>query len=465
MAKMGTIGVITALPDVELRAVRRAIPVRNARGSRHEGERYWEAELFQTDGHPLRIVMSSVGESGNIEIGLPVERMIRYCDPELMIFVGIACGVRDYRLGDVVTSSMIWAYEYVKTQKSGLLDRSRARVTPGHVQDDVHFFDADMKREWHKVFKKVQSKTDGKLLPRNAKIVPELHKSIWIASGEKVMGAGELAELNKKHDLIRAGDMEGYGFANACEDRRLRVPWLVIRGISDYGDRSKDGLRAYGPKHDEFHATAANAASSFLKVFLQHSYRTQDHGAVVSAQYSSSYDPDFQKTLRDCLASAKDQIILAGMGLKFLRGNPEFMEAIGQAMSSAPALRVTVCCADPNTPGVIARVNEEAKVSRSSGRAYRRSWPRIYGPSIRSALKRHINRTCQNRFSFRLVHFMPTLTVIAIDELRFFAPFGTPDIHGSESPWFLIYGSKTDGPIIRFLNKCTQHFVNHSSKG
>jgi nucleoside phosphorylase len=44
--------------------------------------------------------------------------------------------------------------------------------------------------------------------------------------------------LAQEHDLI-AFDMEGKGFANASFAHDLG--WLVIRGVSDYGDSRTDG--------------------------------------------------------------------------------------------------------------------------------------------------------------------------------------------------------------------------------
>jgi hypothetical protein len=91
------------------------------------------------------------------------------------------------------------------------------------------------------------------------------------------MSNGELAELNRDKDLIRVGEMEGLGFARACNDQSPPVPWLIIRGISDYGDKSKDGKKRGGPKKDEFHACAAAAAATFFRVFLDRSYTPMKH--------------------------------------------------------------------------------------------------------------------------------------------------------------------------------------------
>ena len=219
-----TVGILTALPEHELPAALRALGIASDSSphDRFEGERYWLATVKRTDGKELRVVISCFGLSGNTESQLPVDRLIRRFKPELVILAGIACGIRKFSLGDVVTSDLMWAYEYVKTTAGKELDRSRGKVTPRHIQDDVQFFKAT--KMWHKAFASAQTALSGTARPRTPCTRPVLRQSVWIASGEKVMANGELPALNAKHDLIQAGEMEGYGFAAACEDRRLSGP-------------------------------------------------------------------------------------------------------------------------------------------------------------------------------------------------------------------------------------------------
>lgn len=295
------IGVLTALAEVELPAALRAfdIPPEAQPAERHEGERYWLSTIHTKSGYNLEMVVSCFGLSGNTESPLPVDRLIRNYRPELVILCGIACGVRDYSLGDVVTADTVWAYEYVKTTGKRPLDRSRARSVQPHIRDDIQFFSAT--GDWQEKFMSLQRALDPALSPR-LQPRPLLRRSIWIASGEKVMANGELAALKKKYDLIRAGEMEGYGFANACVDRRPPVSWLVIRGISDYGDKSKDDLKDSATLKDEYHCTAANAATSFARSFLVESY------TVASSRGTQRSPPcDFGQSLLAELATLVKQ--------------------------------------------------------------------------------------------------------------------------------------------------------------
>jgi hypothetical protein len=79
-----------------------------------------------------------------------------------------------------------------------------------------------------------------------------------IASGEKLLrDPAKLLAVRKQHGKIEAGEMEAAGIVDAC--RREPTPWLVIRGISDFGDEFKD---------DRFHGFAAAAAAAVLHDFL-----------------------------------------------------------------------------------------------------------------------------------------------------------------------------------------------------
>jgi hypothetical protein len=79
-----------------------------------------------------------------------------------------------------------------------------------------------------------------------------------IASGEKLLrDPAKLVAVREQHGKTEVSEMEAAGLVDAC--RRGSVPWLVIRGISDFGDELKD---------DRFHAFASGAAAAVLYDFL-----------------------------------------------------------------------------------------------------------------------------------------------------------------------------------------------------
>ena len=62
-----------------------------------------------------------------------------------------------------------------------------------------------------------------------------------VLAGAKLLENGGLPQMRAEfHDKVKALEMEGAGFAAACGE--LQWPWLVLRGVADYGgeDRQKN---------------------------------------------------------------------------------------------------------------------------------------------------------------------------------------------------------------------------------
>ena len=98
--------------------------------------------------------------------------------------------------------------------------------------------------------------------PENIEIGPVaksvMPKTATIGSGEKLLRDPEkfraLKELNGK---IEVAEMEGAGVFAACANHKK--PVLMIRGISDFGDSTKD---------NRFHDLAAKAAAAVTADYI-----------------------------------------------------------------------------------------------------------------------------------------------------------------------------------------------------
>lgn len=505
MNRQTTIGVVTALPDSELPAILRAfgLPVdKEPDYTGGSGQRFWFTQTATNNGETSRVVITCIGRSGNPDSTLRTNVLIERYAPEFMVLVGIACGYRKYSLGDVVTADVVWAYEYLKTTKTGPLDRSRAQVTQRHIRDDVEFLSVQKMAKWLEVFNQCKREIDSKLLPRKENI-PVLHRSVWIASGEKVLANGELERLNKRMDLVRAGEMEGYGFAEACEQHRPPIPWLIVRGISDYGDETKDGnTRIKGqdktvhlqrsPRKDEYHQIAAQAAAAFVRMFLQYGYTRpssdnlkeelitleplpQQSGPLapraqrptdkegIRAVYTSDYDPQFTTEMLRRIRSAKSQIVMVGMGLSFLKGNTEMISAIASRLQERPSLTVEIYYGNPKNKGIKNRVEEEHLYSAKSNRSYNRAWPTEHLDSILKAFQNEVHPRDYERFSIKYADCLPMITIVQIDEVFFWYPYGSPNIRGKESPWMLVENRNSQGAICQFLENNIKYFLQLKS--
>jgi len=91
------------------------------------------------------------------------------------------------------------------------------------------------------------------------------YKTGVILSGEKLLADGSLPQMQLDYsERVRVCEMEGSGFASACDE--YSIPWLIFRGISDFGDPEKPTVKRWQP-------VAALAAATCLAVFVNTHYR------------------------------------------------------------------------------------------------------------------------------------------------------------------------------------------------
>lgn len=235
--------VLTAL-EIEYRAVRAHLddprPVRAERGS------LFETGVFRSGAEPggrqVAIHMTGPGNPGAAAL---VERAARLFAPRAVLFVGVAGGVKDVALGDVVAADAVYDYETGKDTESGFLPRQKTQQPAyGLVQLARSVAAAD---DWQR-----------RILPGGAARRPRAHVKP-LAAGGRVVGH-ERSEVGLRLAAVAgdtvAVDMEGFGFlAGAYVNQHLDA--LVIRGISDLlGDK--------GEAHDDhWQPVASRHAAAF----------------------------------------------------------------------------------------------------------------------------------------------------------------------------------------------------------
>lgn len=166
--------------------------------------------------------------AGNPGAGIETERAITFWNPDFVCFVGVAGGLKDVRLGDVVASSSVVGYEGGKA-KDELLVREE------HIPSTYSL------EQLAKSIRRLDGWTQRILSPTEE--IPKC-KVGKIAAGEKVVAStkSEAYHLIASHisDAL-AVDMEGLGFLKATFQNRTNA--IVIRGISDLIDNkaSSDG--------------------------------------------------------------------------------------------------------------------------------------------------------------------------------------------------------------------------------
>lgn len=182
----------------------------------HPAGTVYERGVFDADDVIWNVVLVEAGMGNNIA-AIETNRALDYFRPVVALFVGVAGGMKDVAIGDVVAADYVYGYESAK-----LTDTLNSRIKTFGCGYPLVQQARAMKRHdhWHK---KV---TTGK--SPNAFVGP-------IASGEQVLAGTNTPthELIERHcgDTL-AVETEGWGFLFAAHTNG-DVPAMVIRGVSD----------------------------------------------------------------------------------------------------------------------------------------------------------------------------------------------------------------------------------------
>jgi len=227
--------IITAL-DIEYNAVRKHLT--GMREVNHPNGNIYERGEFSVHGRRCEIGIVQV-RKGDIRAAVQTERAISYFKPNVVLFVGIAGGLKDVSLGDVVVAEKVYYYESgrdadifhtrpeVGKPSFGMIERAQAEAR---------------KNDWLQRLLQVQ----------------ETNPHVFIgpiAAGEKIVASTKSATfglLKSHYSDALAVEMEGYGFLEAVHTNR-DIDALIIRGISDLindkEETDKEGWQEIAAQH------------------------------------------------------------------------------------------------------------------------------------------------------------------------------------------------------------------------
>lgn len=182
--------------------------------------------LFEGKSNPWRVASAEI-RAGNVMASSISERAFEHFNPQVALFVGVAGGLKDVRLGDVVAATKVYAYE------SGKETDGKFKPRP-----DLNWSSYAMEQRAR------ATRTRGTWTER-LKLQHDKEPVAYIgpiAAGEKVVGAtrSETAKIIRQtySDAVTV-EMEGRGFVNALHTNE-GVSGIVIRGISDLLDNKSE---------------------------------------------------------------------------------------------------------------------------------------------------------------------------------------------------------------------------------
>jgi nucleoside phosphorylase len=247
------------MPSVELHPTRRhamivtAIPAEYQEVRAHlcdivevthpRGTIYERGKFICPSREPWSVGIVEIG-AGNAGAAFETERAIDFFDPSVLLFVGVAGGLKDVALCDVVAATRVYGYE---SGKSGEIFQPRPSVGESSYSM-IQRARAEARRDhWLR-------RLDCSLYEP----LPRVHVAP-IAAGEKVVTSkrshtGKFLRISYS-DAV-AVEMEGRGFLQAAQANQP-INALIVRGISDLiTDKSKTDRSGY-------QLLAAKAASAF----------------------------------------------------------------------------------------------------------------------------------------------------------------------------------------------------------
>lgn len=231
--------ILTAIP-IEYEAVRTHLS--NLEEEIHHQGTIYERGNFPANGKVWEVVIGEIG-AGNSAAAVEAERAISHFNPQVLLFVGVAGGIKDVVLGDVVAATKVYGYE---SGKAELEFKTRPNVGQSAYKLIQRAKAEARKSDWLKRLTLPTPTPNPRVL-----VAP-------IAAGEKVVADTKSPTcefLRSNYGDAVAVEMEGRGLLEAAH-ANPQVLALIVRGISDLIDGKSKSDAAGSQEIAALHASA-----------------------------------------------------------------------------------------------------------------------------------------------------------------------------------------------------------------
>lgn len=270
--------ILTVLPESEAKAVKSIFSL-NQVSEKNDGK----YPVFQACYGNNSVIISCIINKGNTDAAIATIDLIEMYKPDNAILIGTCAGRPDQtHIGDVVVSSL-GIYDYGQSTLKDKHDVRLNGLTPTDVLARGFSFlksDKDLNKNWWSlIFKHA---IDFGITDFNEIKVTLFSKAI--ASGSQIINEQSMSILTEANNNIYAADQDSAGFASSCIDRGIK--WIVVRGVSDCGDRDTRKNKAI---------LATLSAAALVKLYLDKNKVTvSENGAPGESPYPS---PELSNTL------------------------------------------------------------------------------------------------------------------------------------------------------------------------
>ncbi|NER46492.1 MAG: phosphorylase [Symploca sp. SIO1A3] len=267
---MPRVVILTALP-VEYRAVRTHLIYLEE--DIHPLGIIYERGKFITSSQEWEVGIAEVG-AGNAGAAVEAERAIAHFQPDILLFVGIAGGIKDAQIGDVVVATDVYGYE---SGKVGEQFFPRPKVGKSAYALVQRAKSEARKGEW------LQRLSSSPVPQPRVFVAP-------IAAGEKVVASRQsdvFQFLKESYNDAIAVEMEGFGFLSAAF-AYPNIQAIVIRGISDLIEgKNDDSIEPEAIRQEK----ASEHASAFAFQVLTKLPKPQEDSQTLQVDTSIQIDP------------------------------------------------------------------------------------------------------------------------------------------------------------------------------
>ena len=200
-----------------------------------------DALTFYRGTVPLRkhgsyqVIATFLNRQGEIDAATVTKTLTQIWRPKHLILVGIAGRMNDeLQLGDVVASSEVLYYEPAKVTDKGILPRPIGLPANELLLNRMNALQVDRPAlaRWQRSCEEAHKGPGAR--------TPNLSIGA-IASGELLVASEKMKDkIRRLHSRLSAIEMEGAGVFKAAAGEVPPIPAIILRGISDRADRSKN---------------------------------------------------------------------------------------------------------------------------------------------------------------------------------------------------------------------------------